>query len=190
MDTVIGGDRCAMATDLQAPQRQAQADPIAACDVAMDDDGGNGRLMQPGAAFETITEIVVYVDIGSAQAVNRLTQTGLGVRAHFGSQFTRIKQYEFSGFGLGCAHQPNEVAQGATRPQFKYASSIKSLLLKVVEEIGRKGMAATVRPADNQNTHDIALDTATQSECAMVWLCAVKAIRRNACNGVNFPQAA
>jgi hypothetical protein len=62
------------------------------------------------------------------------------------------------------------------------------LLLKVVEQISSEGMAATVRPTDNQDTHDIALDTATQSERPIVRLRGVKALRQNRRSGVNFPQ--
>ena len=174
----------------QPTQGKAQADAVAAFDIAVDDHGGYRRLVQPGAAFDAIAEIVVHVDIGHTQIVNRCAQAGLGMRAHLGRQVTGIEQNEFGGLRFGLTHQRNEVAQRTACTQFKQAACLQGLLLKVVEQISSEGMAATVRPTDNQDTHDIALDTATQSECAMVWLCAVKAIRRNACNGVNFPQAA
>ena len=161
----------------QPAQGKAQADAVAAFDIAVDDHGGDRRLVQASAAFDAITEIVMYIDIGHTQIVNRCAQTGLGMRTHFRRQVAGIEQHEFSGLGSSLAHQCNEVAQRTACTQFKQAACLQGLLLKVVEQISSEGMAAAVRPTDNQDTHDIALDTATQSECAMVWLRAVKGIR-------------
>jgi len=112
------------------------------------------------------------------------------MRPHLGRQVTGIEQYEFGGLGLGLTDQCYEIAQGAACTHFEQATGLEGLLLQVVEQIGSEGMAAAVRPTDNQDTHDIALDTATQSERTIVRRGAVKALRWNACNGVNFSQAA
>lgn len=146
-----------MTTDLQTPQGQAQANPIAAPDVAVDDDRGDRGLMHAGAAFKSLTKFVVHVDVWRAQVVNRLTQPRFGMRAHFGRQTARIEQHEFGDIGLGRTDQRDEIAQGTTCPQFQCASSLKGLLLKMGKQVGTEGMAATVRPMHNYNTHDTVL---------------------------------
>ena len=59
----LGLSRSGRRTYRQPTKGKAQADAVAAFDVAVDDDGGDRRLVQAGAAFDAITEIVVDVDI-------------------------------------------------------------------------------------------------------------------------------
>lgn len=146
-----------MPTDLQASQRKAKADPIAALDIAVDDDRGDWSLVQPGTAWAAGTKIVMYVDVGCTQIVDRLAQACVGMCSHFGSQVTRIEQHEFGGVGFGRAYQSNEVTQCVGRSKFERASCLKGLLLKVIKQVAGEGMTALVRPANNQDTHDIAL---------------------------------
>ena len=106
----------AMITDRQAPQGEAKADPIAATDIAVDNDRGYRGLVQAGAALKPVTEFVVHVDIWRTEVVNSLAQARLGMRAHFGCQTARIEQHEFGDLGPGRTHQRDEIAQGATCP--------------------------------------------------------------------------
>jgi len=146
-----------MTTDLQATQGKAETNPIAAPDVAVDDDRGDRGLMHASAAFKTLTKFVVHVDVWRAKVVNRLTQPRLGMRAHFGCQTARIEQHEFGDIGLGRTDQRDEIAQGATCPQFQCASSLKGLLLETGKQVGAKRVAATMRPMHNYDTHDTVL---------------------------------
>ena len=95
----------------QLSQGDAQAYPVAAADVTVDDDGSDRDMTRAGATFPCRTKLLVDFNIGCTQFIECARQIGLRVRTHLRRQVTRVEQHEFGSAGFGGAHLNDKVLQ-------------------------------------------------------------------------------
>ncbi|KLD64958.1 hypothetical protein Y882_05965 [Dyella japonica DSM 16301] len=157
--TVAAGFRSLVATTplLQLPQRDAEADAVAAADIAVDDDGGERGFVEAGFMVQFGATFLMYFDVWRTQLVQRIDQAGFRVLAYLGCEVARIEQYELRAVGTGRAHLADKVAQVAASAQLQRASRRAGLLLKLLLQFLGKRVAGRVRPMDDHNAHSMVL---------------------------------
>jgi len=163
----------------QLSQRNAEADAIAAADIAVDDHRGDRSPVNAAAVFQLRAKHVVDFDVRCIQAIERIDQARLGVLACLPCQLTRIEQNEFRAIGPGGAHLANQARKVAAAPQLQPMPRGIGLLPELSLQFLRQGAAGTVRPVNDQYAHRIMLIIARWGGCDMLLRSAVKVLQRN-----------
>ncbi|BDU21785.1 hypothetical protein DYGSA30_32420 [Dyella sp. GSA-30] len=118
------------ALGIQLTKRDAEAYPVTAADIAVDNHGSDPGMMRT-AAFQLRAEFLVDLDIGGCQFIESTGQAGFRVRVCLRCQVTWVEQNEFGGMGLDGTHLNNKVPQITTSAQLQRATRRMSLLLKL-----------------------------------------------------------
>jgi hypothetical protein len=116
---------------IQLSQGNAKAYPVAAGDVAADDDSSDRCVVEAWAVFQFCSKFFVNLDVRGVQVVECIGETSFGVRVHLLYQIAWAKQYEFSGVGFCRAHLNNKTMKIIASAQLKRAASCIGSLLEL-----------------------------------------------------------
>ena len=91
MDSVISSQPVTSALHIQLPQGDTKAYPVAATDIAVDDDRSDRGMKRAGAALQCSSKFLVDLDIRGAEFVERTRQARLRVSTHLRRQITWVE---------------------------------------------------------------------------------------------------
>lgn len=163
----------------QLPQRDAEADAVAAADIPVDDHRGDRSPVNAAAMFQFRAKNVVDFDIRRVQPIERIDQADLGMLARLPCQLTRIEQNEFGAIGPGGAHLIDQTRKIAAAPELQSMPRCIGLQLKLPLQFPRQGTAGSVRPMNDQYAHRVMPIIARSSGCNMLLPFAVKVLQGN-----------
>jgi len=163
----------------QLSQRNAEADAIAAADIAVDDHCGDRSPVRAATVFQFRAKHVVDFDVRCIQPIERIDQASLGMLTRLPGQLTRIEQNEFRAIGPGGAHLANQARKIAAAAQLQPMPRGIGLLLELPLQVLRQGAAGRVRSMNDQYAHRVMLIIARWGGCDMLLRSAVKVLQRN-----------